>query len=127
MIPKKLYVRKLDIDIFDEEVNATRAWVANRPNTGRREYTDLSQVWHPAEEEPETSRQVVAINEKGILFSGVYRPYDAKGYTPIYPGVYWNGGGCMNGARLLDWQEAIKWAYIEDLLPKGARNDRTQG
>ena len=119
MIPKKLYVRKLDIDIFDEEVNATRAWVANRPNTGRMEYTDLSQVWHPAEEEPESGKKVVAINEKGILFSGVYWPYNDKGYVPKYPGVYWNGGGCMNGARLLDWQEAVKWAYIEDLLPKG--------
>lgn len=119
MIPKKLYVRKLDIDIFDEEVNATRAWVANRPNTGRMEYTDLSQVWHPAEEEPESGRKVVVINEKGILFSGVYRAYDANGYVPKYPGVYWNGGGCLNGARLLDWQEAVKWAYIEDLLPKG--------
>lgn len=127
MIPKKLYVRKLDIDIFNEEVEVTRAWVANRPNTGRREYTDLSQVWHPAEEEPEISRKVVAINDKGILISGVYRAYDAKGYILKYSGVYWNGGGCMNGVRLLDWQEAIKWAYIEDLLPKGARNDRTQG
>ena len=119
MIPKKLYVRELDIDIFDQEVNLTRAWVANRPNTGRMEYTDLAQVWHPAEEEPESGKKVVVINEKGILFSGAYWPYDAKGYVPKYPGVYWNGGGCMAGARLLDWQEAVKWAYIEDLLPKG--------
>ena len=119
MIPKKLYVRELNIDIFDEEVNVTRAWVANKPCAGRKEYTDLSQVWHPAEEEPQTGRQIVAINSKGVSFSGVYWPYNTKGYVPKYPGVYWIGGGCIEGARLLDWQEAVKWAYIEDLLPKG--------
>lgn len=80
---------------------------------------DLSKVWHDTKEEPETSRKVVAINEKGILISGVYLAYDAKGYILKYSGVYWNGGGCMSGARLLDWQKAIKWAYIENLLPKG--------
>lgn len=94
-------------------------WADENPKPG---LIDLSQVWHPVEEDPETGRKVVAINKKGISFSGVYWPYDVKGYTPKYPGVYWNGGGCMQGARLLDWQEAIKWAYIEDLLPKGGQS-----
>ena len=90
-------------------------WADANPKQG---LVALSQVWHNAKEEPQTGRKVVAINEKGISFSGVYWPYNAKGYVPKYPGVYWIGGGCMDGARLLDWQEAVKWAYIDDLLPK---------
>ena len=122
MIPKKIYLNYVDEDDFENDVEIT--WCVDPIyvedcDMQNREYTDLSQVWHPAEEEPESGRKVVVINEKGILFSGVYWAYDAKGYTPKYPGVYWNGGGCMNGARLLDWQKAVKWAYIEDLLPKG--------
>lgn len=120
MIPKKLYISETEIDVFDEDTDIVRAWVANRPrNECMVEYTDLSQVWHDAEEEPQTGRQIVAINGAGVSFSGVYWPYNAKGYVPKYPGVYWIGGGCIDGARLLDWQEAVKWAYIEDLLPKG--------
>ena len=98
------------IDAFE----AGAKWADANPIQG-----DLSRMWHPAEEEPQTGRQIVAINGIGVSFSGVYWPYNAKGYVPKYPGVYWNGGGCLNGARLLDWQEAVKWAYIEDLLPKG--------
>lgn len=113
-----------------ERVNASRyfeqgvKWADTNPKSG---LVDLSQVWHTAEREPETSRKVVAINEKGILFSGVYWPYDAKGYIPKYPGVYWNGGGCLNGARLLDWQEAVKWAYVDELLPKGGNDENMVG
>lgn len=101
MIPKKLYVRKLDIDIFDEEVNATRAWVANRPNTGRREYTDLSQVWHPAEEEPDPYKDLLVENEKGghAVHSWYNESYGWKTFAKIF--------------------QLKRWAYVEDLLPKG--------
>lgn len=122
MIPKKLYISEIEIDVFDEDTDIVRAWVANRLRNERMvEYTDMSQVWHDAEEEPQTGRQIVAINGEGVSFSGVYWPYNAKGYVPKYPGVYWIGGGCMDGARLLDWQEAVKWAYIDDILPKGGK------
>ena len=70
MIPKKLYVRELDIDIFNEEAEATRSWVANRPNTGRREYTDLSQVWHEAKEEPKKGECIL-----GEYQGGIYQTY----------------------------------------------------
>lgn len=118
MIPKKIYLNYVHED--DEE----KTWCVDPVyvedcEMQNREYIDLSQVWHDAEEEPQTGRQIVAINRKDVSFSGVYWPYNAKGYVPKYPGVYWIGGGCMDGARLLDWQEAVKWAYIEDLLPKG--------
>ena len=118
MIPKKLYVRELDIDIFNEEAEATRSWAANRPNTGRREYTDLSQVWHEAKEEPESGRQVIAIKDN-TAFCGIYRPYDNKGYTPRYQGLYWSGDGCLAGSIWVYWKDVVKWAYIDDMLPKG--------
>lgn len=104
MIPKKLYVRKIDIDIFDEEVNVTRAWVANRPNTGRMEYTDLSQVWHPAEEEPEDKAYIIA--DRRILEFGSF---------------LW--------ANQIKWEKFTemflinRWAYVEDLLPKGGEHE----
>lgn len=86
MIPKKLYVRELDIDIFDEEVNATRAWVANRPNTGRREYTDLSQVWHDASEEPDPYKDLLIENEKGghVVYSWYNESYGWKSFAKIF-------------------------------------------
>lgn len=107
MIPKKLYVRELDIDIFNEEAEATRSWVANRPNTGRREYTDLSQVWHEAKEEPEEGTQVVAIDNDGWTVSGLFNP------RAMVKGVY------IYGDLVVDWYSVVRWAYLKDLLPKG--------
>lgn len=93
-------------------------WADEHPKEG---LIDFLQVWHYANEEPKALRQVVAIDKKGVSFSGKYWPYDDKGYTPRYPGIYWNGDGCLTGARLLDWQEVVKWAYIDDLLLKGGK------
>lgn len=106
MIPNKIYIRELDIDIFDEEVEVTRAWVANRPNTGRREYTDLSQVWHLADEKPQVERQVLGIDYDGEAGSGVFEFRSVAGIF-IY------------GDLILDWDSVARWAYIDDLLPKG--------
>lgn len=105
MIPKKIYIRELDIDIFNNEVSVTRAWVANKSCTGRREYTDLSQVWHPAEEEPQVGRQVLGIDYDGEAGSGVFEFRSVAGIF-IYDNL------------ILDWDSVVRWAYIEDLLPK---------
>lgn len=101
MIPKKLYVRELDIDIFDQEVNLTRAWVANKPCTGRREYTDLSQVWHNASIEPERGAFFIAEDNKGGLDAYCWTQRDDD----------WIEYACSFGLR--------RWAYMKDLLPKG--------
>lgn len=101
MIPKKLYVRELDIDIFNEEAEATRSWVANRPNTGRREYTDLSQVWHEAKEEPKKGECIL-----GEYQGGIYQTY-LCGYVDCEWSSY---------AKVFS---LIRWAYVNDLLPKG--------
>lgn len=103
MIPKKLYVRELDIDIFNEEAEATRSWVANRPNTGRREYTDLSQVWRNAKEEPEKGKFMIGIDEDG---ASVYK---------------WVGQDECGWLSFAECNGLFKWAYIEDLLPKGGK------
>ena len=101
MIPKKLYVRELDIDIFNEEAEATRSWVANRPNTGRREYTDLSQVWHEAKEEPKKGECIL-----GEYQGGIYQTY-LCGYVDCEWSSY------------VKVFSLIRWAYVTDLLPKG--------
>lgn len=102
MIPKKIYIRKIDIDIFDNEVNLTRAWVANKPCTGRREYTDLSQIWHDVSEEPKLKVWFIAqIGENA--FDTFVMEIDKNDSW-----VKWSKG--LN---------IIRWAYIEDLLPKG--------
>lgn len=100
MIPKKLYVRELDIDIFDEEVNVTRAWVANKPCAGRKEYTDLSQVWHSAKEEPKDKAYIIA-DRRNLEF------------------------GSFLWANQTKWEKFTeiflikRWAYVDELLPKG--------
>lgn len=102
MIPKKLYIRELDIDIFDEEVEVTRAWVANRPNTGRREYTDLSQMWHNISEKPDPKVWFIA-----QICENTFDTFAIK--TDEYESwARWSKG--MNITR---------WAYVDDLLPKG--------
>ena len=105
MIPKKIYIRELDIDIFDQEVNLTRAWVANKPCTGRREYADLSQVWHPAEEEPFPYKDILTEKKKGfyVVCSWHNDGYGWKSYAKIF--------------------QLKRWAYIDDLLPKGGENE----
>lgn len=118
MLPKKIYLNYVDED--DEE----KTWCVDPVyvedcEMQNREYTDLSQVWHEAKEEPEAHRQVIAVDKEGSSFCGKYWSYNNKGYTPRYQGLYWSGGGCLSGAILAYWEDVVKWAYIEDLLPKG--------
>lgn len=117
MLPKKIYLNYVDED--DEE----KTWCVDPVyvedcEMQNREYTDLSQVWHDAKEEPESGRQVIAIKDN-TAFCGIYRPYDNKGYTPRYQGLYWSGDEGLAGSVWVYWKDVVKWAYIEDLLPKG--------
>lgn len=121
MTPKKIHILTRDLEILDADTPITRVWISLNPHEDRTEYTDLSQVWHDAKEEPKSLKQVVAIDKKGRSFSGKYWPREDKEYNVRYSGIYWNGDGCLTGARLLDWEDVVKWAYIEDLLPKGGK------
>lgn len=120
MLPKKIHILTEDLEILDAktETQFTRAFISLNPHKDRAEYTDLSQVWHEADEEPEAGRQVAAIKDN-TAFCGIYRPYDNKGYTPRYQGLYYSEGGCLSGSIWVYWKDVVKWAYIEELLPKG--------
>ena len=119
MTPKKIHILTRDLEILDAETQLTRAWVSINPHKKSTEYTDLSQVWHDAKKEPEAHRQVVVIDNEDSSFCGIYRPYDNKGYTPRYQGLYWSGDGCLAESIWVSWNGVVKWAYIDDLLPKG--------
>lgn len=118
MMPKKIYLNYVDED--DEE----KTWCVDPVyvedcEMQNREYTDLSQLWHDAEEDPKELSQVVVIDKQGESFSGLYWPYNEEGYTTRHPGIYWYRDGRLIGARWLDWDSVAHWAYIDDLLPKG--------
>ena len=104
MIPKKIHILTRDIEILDAETQLTRAWVSINPNEKRTEYTDLSQVWHDASEEPEYSRYILAQRR---TFIGELRYYLVKNNS-TYP---WE----LNVKDL----RITKWCYIDDILPKG--------
>lgn len=107
MTPKKIHILTRDLEILDEETPITRAWVSLNPHEKSTEYTGLSQVWHEAKEEPEEGTQVVAIDNDGWTVSGLFNP------IAMVKGVY------IYGDLVVDWYSVVRWAYIEDLLPKG--------
>ena len=117
MLPKKIYLNYVDED-DEEKTRCVDPVYVEDCDMQNREYTDLSQVWHDAKEEPKAGRQVIAIKDN-TAFCGIYRPYDNKGYTPRYQGLYWSGDGCLAGSIWVYWNGVVKWAYIEDLFPKG--------
>ena len=106
MIPKKIYLNYVHED--DEE----KTWCVDPVyvedcEMQNREYTDLSQVWHEAKEEPEEGTQVVAIDNDGWTVSGLFNP------IAMVKGVY------IYGDLVVDWYSVVRWAYLKDLLPKG--------
>ena len=62
---------------------------------------DLSEVWHTNKKIPKRDKYIIHKTENDS--------YDT--YTFNYP-FLWSGYACLNSI--------VKWAYIDDLLPKGA-------
>lgn len=94
MLPKKIYLNYVDED--DEE----KTWCVDPVyvedcEMQNREYTDLSQVWHDSSEIPQ--------HDALILFQSTY--------------------GDILLIRFKDRQSSMtsiqRWAYVDDLLPKG--------
>lgn len=103
MISKK--IKKIYLNDVDE----------NGSDKQNREYIDLSQVWHDANEEPEKGEDIIALDIDGISVSGIYKDYSGKGIYRYY---------CL----LCEWDAVVKWAYISDLLPKQLGiSDRLKG
>lgn len=100
--PKRIYIIAEDLEKLNEETPIIRTLVCLNPHKNKRtEYTDLSQIWHDASEEPK---------KKGELMIGM----DGDGFS-IYRWVDQDEDGWFSfalGSRL------IRWAYAEDLLPK---------
>ena len=99
MIPKKIYLNYVDED--DEYKTWSEDPVYVYCDMQNREYTDLSQVWHDAKEEPEKDKLMIGIDEDG---------------ASIYKWVNQNVGDWLYFAECFG---LIRWAYIDDLLPKG--------
>lgn len=104
MLPKKIYLNYIDetddgVRIFSEE-----PLVGFDFDMKSREYTNLSQVWHSASEEPKCKELLIAYCDD---IGGI--PID----TLIYP-----------GRDAFPWEEVVKiyniiyWAYAKDILPK---------
>lgn len=100
MLPKKIYLNYVDED--DEE----KTWCVDPVyvedcEMQNREYTDLSQVWHEAKEEPEKGKSIISIGSTGV---SAYKWVDE-----------WR----CDWLDFAEWSELFRWAYVDDLLPKG--------
>ena len=102
MLPKKIYLNYVDED--DEE----KTWCVDPVyvedcEMQNREYTDLSQVWHDAKEEPEKGKSIISIGSTGV---SAYKWVDE-----------WR----CDWVDFAEWSELFRWAYVYDLLPKGGK------
>lgn len=100
MIPKKIYLNYVDEDdedkIWSEDpISVSDCEIKNR------EYTDLRQVWHDASEEPRYNELLLGLDCEGINF---HKWFNIKNISWEY---------------FVDNIALTKWAYIDDLLPKG--------
>ena len=100
MLPNQIYLNYVDED--DEE----KTWCVD-PVYGEdwemqnREYTDIWQAWHEAKEEPEKGEWIL-----GEYQGGIYQTY-LCGYVDCEWSSY------------VKVFSLIRWAYVNDLLPKG--------
>ena len=101
MIPKKIHVLTRYVEILDAETQLTRALICINPHEKSTEYTDLSQVWHEAKEEPEKGKLMIGIDKDGVSV-----------YT-------WVGQDICGWLSFAEYNVLIIWAYVDDLLPKG--------
>lgn len=99
MLPKKIYLNYIDED--DEYKTWSEYPVYVHCDMQNREYTDLSQIWHDAKEEPKKGILMICIDKHNVSINEWIDQYNCD----------W-----------LDFVECfgiIRWAYIDDLLPKG--------
>ena len=98
MLPKKIYLN------YTNENDEYKTWseypVYVHCDMQNREYTDLSQVWHDAKEEPEKGKSIISIGSTGV---SAYKWVDE-----------WR----CDWLDFAEWSELFRWAYVDDLLPK---------
>lgn len=114
MTPKKIHILTRDLEILDAETPLTRAWVSLNPHETRTEYTDLSQVWHDVSDIPSFDKRIVGLMDNGaIMVFGRLRIH--------YLSMMRDENKISNWAMYTRRHEIVKWAYVDDLLPKGGK------
>lgn len=107
MIPKKLYLNYVNDSDFDNDVeitwSETPVYVSDC-KMQNREYTDLSQVWHDADEMPDYGSAYIAINNNNNIC-------DCCRESLFVSETVW--------ANIVSARSIKKWIYIADILPKG--------
>ena len=102
MLPKKIYLNYVDADDDEKTWSDEPVGVADC-DLQSREYTDLSQVWHPAEETPDKEQLIW------------YRKKDGQFNTR------WTGiDGDIEWFFFADYAGVDCWAYVNDLLPSAS-------
>lgn len=91
-------------NLFTDNVREVfRAGIQCADTMPKPELVDLSKVWHNAKEEPEKGKLMIGIDEDGV---SVYK---------------WVGQDECGWLSFAEFNGLIRWAYIEDLLPKGGK------
>ena len=80
------------------DFEAGAKWADNNPKSG---LIDLSQAWHKAKEEPKKGECILGEYQGGIYQTYLYGYVDCEwsSYVKVF--------------------SLIRWAYVNDLLPKG--------
>ena len=108
MIPKKIYLNYVNED--DKEKTWSEEPVSvNDCDMQNREYTDLSQVWHDASEEPMDRKRSIVLygtNPVGVTSCSYEDILSVYGET-------WYAYVILSNISL--------WAYLDELLPKGGK------
>ena len=121
MIPKKVYI---SIAVWDKGRKYDFLEVSERPHQTTdtqchwREYTDLSQVWHDASEEPLLEeKEIIFLNEQGVAY-----------ISERFGGTFSYMLEESSWERYINLLRIDKWTYISDLLPKQFGNsERLKG
>lgn len=93
------FVKELGLDDAEHRgFIAGAKWADNNPKPG---FIDLSKVWHEAKEEPEKGKSIISIGSTGV---SAYKWVDE-----------WR----CDWLDFAEWSELFRWAYVDDLLPKG--------
>ena len=70
---------------------------------------DLGEVWHSNKDIPQSNKKIIAIKSCGDTFCGICN---------VKNGVYL-AGIASDITSMSSWDDVAKWAYLEDLLPRG--------
>lgn len=105
MIPKKIYLNYVNEEDKDKTWSETPVDVSDC-EMQNREYTDLSQVWHDASEEPEEGKLILVEVVNTMPNKNEVRYFIEYVEEWIVGLMKTEGFKC-------------RWAYISDLLPKG--------